>query len=403
MPKTAHKPIEAAPVPFDEPIYVTRPMLAEFEDYAPYFKEIWNSRVLTNGGSKHQTLEQELTKTLEVPHLKLFNNGTIALLAAFRALNIVGEVITTPFTFPATPHALVWNGITPVFYDIDPHTLCIDANKIEALITEKTSAIMGVHVYGMPCDVDKIQKIADKHKLKVIYDAAHAFKTTIGGKSIGSFGDISMFSFHATKLFHTFEGGALTFKDPALGRTIDMLKNFGISGPDMNVPIVGINGKMNELQAAVGLVNLGLIEEERRKRALLRKTYAQGLTTLKEVQLFELPQDVTDSLQYIVIRVGSHSALTRNELHDALQSYNVISRKYFYPLCSDYPCYSHLPLSNVSVARQSAEEILCLPLYGTLTVNDVERIVDMIRFHVAAEATPKLTRTSAGKVKELLS
>jgi len=373
-------------VPFKEPIYVTRPMLAALEDYMPYFKEIWDSRILTNGAAKHEALELALAKTLEVPNLKLFNNGTIALLVALRALDITGEVITTPFTFPATPHSLAWNGITPVFCDIDADTMCIDPAKIEALITEKTTAIMGVHVYGMPCDVDRIQKIADKHKLKVIYDAAHAFKTTVRGNGIGNFGDISMFSFHATKLFHTLEGGALTFADSALAKKVDMLKNFGLQNP-IDVSLVGINGKMNELQAAVGLVNLKLVEEERRKRAAIRVAYAKGLSGIKGIGLFKIPENVTDSLQYIVIRVGTEYGITSNELQKAFNAYNVFPRRYFYPLCTDYPCYNHLPPRHVNTARQAAEEVLCLPLYGALTLSDVECITDMIRFHASAKSS----------------
>ncbi|MCK4827649.1 DegT/DnrJ/EryC1/StrS family aminotransferase, partial [bacterium] len=244
--------------PFEEPIYVTRPLLPDIKELTGKLEEIWDAKWLTNSGPQHVLLEEMLSKTLRVPNTSLFNNGTIALMTACQSLRLSGEVITTPFTFPATPHVLSWNNIKPVFCDIDPGTMNIDAQKIESMITPETTAIMPVHVFGTPCDVVKIQEIADRYSLKVIYDAAHAFGVEFEGQGIGNFGDISMFSFHATKLFHTAEGGALTFKDTNMKARIDLLKNFGIKNEE-EVVMPGINGKMNEIQAALGLVNLELV------------------------------------------------------------------------------------------------------------------------------------------------
>ena len=367
--------------PFKDPIYVTRPMLADLKEVNEELQEIWASQWLTNGGSKHQKLEEELKKTLDVPALSLFNNGTIALIVAVQSLKLSGEVITTPFTFPATPHILPWNGITPVFGDIDENTFTLDADKIEKLITPNTTGILGVHVYGMPCNVQKIQEIADRHGLKVIYDAAHAFGTEIDGVSIGTFGDISMFSFHSTKLFHTLEGGALTYNNIHLKQTIDLLKNFGIKNEE-EVVMPGINGKMNEVQAAIGLINLRHIELERQKRQKIVEVYQQNLADIPGIRVFEIPQNIKKSYQYFVIRIGSEFGLSRDEVHAELKKYNVITRKYFYPLCSDYDCYRHLPSAdpeNLPVARKIVKEVLCLPLYGALELDQVEKICKLIK------------------------
>lgn len=380
------------PTRFDSPIYVTRPMLGPLDDYLPHLQQIWDSHILTNSGPKHQQLEAEIAKTLKVKHAKLFNNGTLALITAFKALGVTGEVIVTPFTFPATVHALAWAGLTPVFCDIDPVTMCIDPKKIEALITPNTSAILAVHVYGIPCDVHSIQRIAEQHKLIVVYDAAHAFNTTVDGKGIGSFGDITMFSFHATKLFHTFEGGALTFADPALAEKIDLFKNFGIYDEN-DITIIGGNAKMNEFQAAVGLVNLGLIDGEYEKRRAVRATYEQVLSGIPGIRVVEVPKHASNSLQYFVVRVGAECPITRRELHEALKEYNVYSRQYFSPLCCDFGCYSALPSSHITVARVVAEEVLCLPFYGDLSLESVQRIGAMIHHLVAhAKARPVAVR-----------
>lgn len=375
--------------PFSEPIYVTRPLLPDINEVKNALETIWDSKVLTNGGPQHQVLEKEISQTLKVPTSCLFNNGTIALITACQALRLSGEVITTPFTFPATPHVLSWNNITPVFCDIDPNTMNIDYRKIESLITAKTSAILGVHVYGTPCAVEEIQEIANRHGLSVIYDAAHAFGTEINGKGIGSFGDISMFSFHATKLFHTVEGGCLTFENPYLKSRIDLLKNFGIKNEN-EVILPGINGKMNELQAAIGLINLKYIEEERCKRAAITAAYREELDEIEGIKLLPVDPAVRSSYQYFVIRIDEALfGASRDEVHAKLKEYNVITRKYFYPLCSDYTCYKALPSASAShlpVANQIVHEVLALPLYGDLPLDDARTICRMIRSLAKKEA-----------------
>lgn len=367
--------------PFDKPIYVTRPMLPDLSEVNAELQDIWESQWLTNGGAKHQLLEEELKKTLKVPGLSLFNNGTIALIVAIQSLRLSGEVITTPFTFPATPHVLPWNDISPIFCDIDENTLTIDAEKLEKMITPKTTGILGVHVYGMPCNVTKIQEIADKYGLRVIYDAAHAFGAEIGGVGIGAFGDVSMFSFHSTKLFHTLEGGALTYNNPQLKPRIDLLKNFGIKNEE-EVIMPGINGKMNEAQAAVGLINLRHVDAEREKRRKIVDAYKENLADIPGIRVFEIPDEVRNSYQYFVIRIGKEFGRSRDEVHENLKTYNVFTRKYFYPLCSDYSCYKQLPSSNpenLPVARKIVKEVLCLPLYGGLPLEDVKKICLIIR------------------------
>ena len=367
--------------PFEKPIFVTRPLLNNLADVARELEEIWDSQWLTNGGPKHQKLEKELKEFLEVPNISLFNNGTIALIVAIQSLRLSGEVITTPFTFPATVHVLPWNNIEPIFCDIDPETLTIDAEKIEKLITPKTTGILGVHVYGMPCNVKVIQEIAQRYGLKVIYDAAHAFGAEIDGIPIGTFGDISMFSFHATKLFHTIEGGALTFCDPYLKPRIDLLKNFGIKNEE-EVIMPGINGKLNEIQAAMGLINLKLVNIEREKRQRIVETYKKNLSDIKGLKIFEITGNVKNSYQYYVVRISDDFGMNRDQLHDELKKYNVISRKYFYPLCSDYNCYRHIPTANTQnlpIASKVVKEVLCLPLYGALELGDVEKICQLIK------------------------
>jgi dTDP-4-amino-4,6-dideoxygalactose transaminase len=367
--------------PFKNPIYITRPLLADLQEVDKSLEEIWDSQWLTNGGPKHNQLEEKLKDYLKVPHLSLFNNGTIALITAVQSLRLSGEVITTPFTFPATTHVLSWNNINPIFCDIDSDSLTIDANKIEKMISPKTTGILGVHVYGMPCNVTKIKEIADKYGLRVIYDAAHAFGTEIDGKGIGTFGDVSMFSFHATKLFHTVEGGALTCNDPHLKPRIDLLKNFGILNEE-EVIMPGINGKMNEVQASIGLINLQLIEEERQRRDAIIKIYKKHLSDIPGIKIFEIPENIRKSYQYFLIRVTDEFGMSRDQLHMELKKYNVITRKYFYPLCSDYSCYHHLPSAsheNLPVASKIVKEVLCLPLYGRLPLEDAEKICQIIK------------------------
>lgn len=369
--------------PFAEPIYITRPLLPDLQLITAKLGEIWETQWLTNNGPQHIKLEQRLTEVLKVPALSVFNNGTIALIVACQSLGLSGEVITTPFTFPATPHVLTWNCIKPIFCDIDPVTMNLDADKIEAMITPQTTAILAVHVFGMPCNVGKIQEVADRHGLKVIYDAAHAFGVEIDGRGIGTFGDISMFSFHATKLFHTAEGGALTFNDKELKPHIDLLKNFGIKNEE-EVIMPGINGKMNEIQAALGLVVLDYIEEEKRKRKALFDTYQECLAGIEGILL---PSDgksnVKSSLQYFVIRIDEKLfGVSRDYVYEEFKKYNVFTRKYFHPLCSDYECYKHLPSSDpasLPVASKAAHEVLSMPFYCGLSVSDLEKICNILK------------------------
>jgi dTDP-4-amino-4,6-dideoxygalactose transaminase len=343
---------------------------------------VWESKWLSNGGKKHELLESKLRDVLKTPYLSLFNNGTIALMVAIESLRINGDVITTPFTFPATPHALAWNGIKPIFCDIEPDTFNIDSDKIESMITPQTSAILAVHVFGNPCNVNKIQEIANHYGLKVVYDAAHAFGTEINGVGIGSFGDISMFSFHPTKLFHTAEGGALTFNDKNLKERIEVLKNFGIKNQD-EVIMPGINGKMNELSAVMGLLVLEMFENEQNKRRDILAAYHENLKDIEGVKFIDDNQSVKNSYQYFCIQIDEKKfGKSRDYVHDAFKKYNVMTRKYFFPLCSDYSCYRQLPSSNknnLPVASKVVEEILCMPFYGGLTSEDVARICLMLK------------------------
>jgi len=370
------------PKPFSRPIYITRPILPDLNQFNDQLKQVWQNQLLTNNGLQHQQLEKKLRSILQVPYLSLFNNGTNALLTAIKVLNLQGEVITTPFTFPATPHCISWNNLTPVFCDIDPVTMNIDADKIESLIMPRTSGILAVHVFGTPCDVEKIQKIADKYKLKVIYDAAHAFGVKINGVGIGNFGDISMFSFHATKLFHTAEGGALAFKDVKLKTKIDLLKNFGIKNEEEVVDI-GINGKMNEIQAVLGLLVLEKVKDEMQKRKLLLDTYHHYLKDIEGISFIKMPDTIKRSYQYFAIRINKKKfGKSRNYVYDKFKKYNVFTRKYFYPLCSQYPYYKNLPSSNkknLPIAHKVVNEVLSMPFYGRLTVGDVEKICNILK------------------------
>lgn len=367
---------------FSETIYVTRPLLPPLERLSTKLQDVWDAQWLTNNGMEHQNLEKMLMEYLKVPYLSLFNNGTIALIVACQSLRVSGDVITTPFTFPATPHVLTWNNIRPIFCDIDPHTMTIDADKIESMITPQTTAILGVHVFGTPCNVEKIQEIANRYGLKVIYDGAHAFQAEIDGRGIGQFGDITMYSFHATKLFHTLEGGALAVKDPHLKDRIDLLKNFGIKNEE-EVVMPGINGKMNEIQAIVGQLVLEMVDEERDKRRVLRDTYLRCLEDVDGISLMGDIPGVKNSFQYLVIRIDEKKfGKSRDHVYHELKKYNVVTRKYFYPLCSEYTCYRQLPssvASNLPVAHKVVEEVLALPFYGRLTPDDVEHICTIIK------------------------
>lgn len=362
-------------------LYITRPLLPDIKKMTTMLKDIWESKKLTNVGSQHVTLEAALLKYLKVNQLSLFNNGTIALIVAIQSLRLSGEVITTPFTFPATPHVLTWNGIKPIFCDIDAETLNIDPCKIEKAITPDTTAILGVHVFGTPCEVDAIQKIADYYGLKVVYDAAHAFGVEIDGRGIGTFGDISMFSFHATKLFHTAEGGALSYNDPNLKQRIELLKNFGIKSEE-EVMMPGINGKMNELQAALGLCVLQMVEQERQKRKSILEIYRRLLGNIEGISIVGYKSGYVPSYQYFVIRIDSAIiGKTRDQVYEKLKENNIFARKYFYPLCSNYACYKNLPSSatgNLPVANRIVNEVLCLPFYGGLNDDEIAKICDII-------------------------
>lgn len=369
--------------PFDQPIYVTRPIFPDLQEVTAKLEDIWKEKRLTNVGPQHIALEKKLHDYLKVPNLSLFNNGTIALIVACQSLRLTGEVITTPFTFAATPHVLTWNNIKPIFCDIDPDTMNIDAAKIEEMITPETTAIMPVHVFGTPCEIDKIQEIADRYGLRVVYDAAHAFGVEVDGRGIGSFGDISMMSFHATKVFHTVEGGALTYNDDRLKKRIDLLKNFGIKNEE-EVVMPGINGKMNEVQAAIGLVVIDYVEQETEQRRLLIETYKNCLKDIAGISWHESAgKGIKPNYQYFVVRISEEEfGISRNQVYEELKKYNVFTRKYFYPLCSQYNCYRHLPSSspaNLPVATKVVQEVLSLPLYGELTPADVEKICSLIQ------------------------
>jgi len=365
-----------------EGVKITRPILPALKDLHSQIADIYLSRHLTNSGPKHNEFENKLKTVLKSPNISLFNNGTIALLTALKALDLpaASEVITTSWTFAATPHCISWNGLKPVFCDIEPDTMRINADKIESLITQNTSAILAVHVYGFPCDVEKINKIAKKHKLKVIYDAAHAFSTQINGKGIGSFGDITMFSFHATKLFHTFEGGCLAYNDDKLKIKISNLCNFGIRNEEC-VEEIGINGKMNELQSAIGLLNLKIFPAEKKKRAVLKVFYDKSLSKVKGIRLPKMPNNIVHSYQYYPIIIEKDYPISRDELYNKFRKINIMVRKYFYPACCDYECYKNLPSSNpnnLPVVNDIKTKVLCLPFYGDLDKSTAQKICAVI-------------------------
>lgn len=374
-------PIRDIPA-FAEPVYVSKPVMPNLEDYVGGLTRVWESRWLSNSGNEHKKLEEQLLAYLQTPHLSIFNNGTTALTVAIHSLRLQGEVITTPFSFPATTHALAWNGIDPVFCDIDDSSMNIDPGRIEELITSRTTAILGVHVYGVPCEVEKIQAIADRHGLRVIYDAAHAFGVGIGETSIGNYGDISMFSFHPTKLFHSAEGGALTYRDENLRDRINLLRNFGIKN-EHEVIMPGINGKMNELSALMGQHVLVLVDQEKAKRKKIREQYQSELKGVEGLRLQQRCSDVQTNDQYMVVRIDSDEfGVSRDKVYDVLREHNVYSRKYFYPLISDYPCYRQLATAdpgNLPMAAKVSSQVLCLPCYGDLQCEDVSKICAIIK------------------------
>mgnify|MGYP003036633877 CR=1 FL=1 len=358
-------------------LQVTRSSMPDFEEYVEEIKDLWDSHWLTNMGTKHRVLEKKLMSYLKVPYITLFTNGHLALEYVINAFDLKGEVITTPFTFASTTHAIAQNDLTPVFCDIDPETYTIDVNKIESFITEKTSAIVPVHVYGNICDVETIQKIAHKYNLKVIYDAAHAFGITIHDIGVGNFGDASMFSFHATKVFNTIEGGAVTFKDSSLNKTLNALKNFGITDSE-SIEYIGGNAKMNEFQAAMGLCNLRHVDREIQKRKAVVERYQERLDGVKGIKLNTQQQGVQSNYSYFPVVFDGYK-LTRDEVMGILAKENIFTRKYFYPLVSSFKCYKDkFKCTQTPVAKYISNRILTLPLYADLSIEEVDRICNLI-------------------------
>ncbi len=360
-------------------INVTRSSMPEFNEYINEVKDIWDTHWLTNMGSKHKKLQSELKEYLGVENIDLLTNGHMALELTMQAMGLTGEVITTPFTFASTTHAIVRNGLTPVFCDINANDYTIDVNQIEALITDKTSAIVPVHVYGNICNVEDIQRIADKYHLKVIYDAAHTFGEKYNGHGIGSFGDASCFSFHATKVFNTIEGGAVCFKDKALGEEIYNLKNFGIRGPE-TVSGIGANAKMNEFCAAMGLCNLRHIDEEIAKRKSVVERYRRHLEGVKGIKLSPIQKNVENNYAYFpVVFDEKVFGKSRDEVSDKLAENGIFSRKYFYPLANDFDCYKgRFDSINTPVAKEISNRVLTLPLYADLELDIVDEICNII-------------------------
>ena len=358
-------------------IQVTRSSMPKFDEYIDEIKDLWESQWLTNMGVKHIQLESELTQYLNTPNVSLFTNGHLALESIIEVLNLTGEVITTPFTFASTTHAIVRKGLTPVFCDINPDDYTIQTDNLERLITEKTSAIIPVHVYGNICNVNEISRIAKKYNLKVIYDAAHAFGITVDGEGVANFGDASMFSFHATKVFNTIEGGAITYNDSNLKNILNSYKNFGITGPE-TVEYVGCNAKMNEFQAAMGLCNLRNVDQEINKRKIRYERYLENLHDIKGIQLPYLKNGVKSNYAYFPVVFENHK-FSRDEVHDELKRQNIFARKYFYPLTNSFKCYhERFNQEETPIANGIAEKILTLPLYADLYLEEIDRICELI-------------------------
>lgn len=363
---------------FENPIYVTKPLLPDLEKLNCRLEKIWETGMLTNMGEQHRELERKLSQYLGCENITLFNNGTIALMAGLKSLGLKGEVITTPFTFPATIQALEWNGLKPVFCDIDPVSMTIDAGKIEGLISENTSAILGVHVFDNICDVKRIDEISKKYNLKVVYDAAHSFGSIHEEVPVWEFGDLSMFSFHATKLFNTIEGGCIVSNDAGITGRLDLMKSFG---RDRNGQVVdwGINGKLNEFQASMGIEVLKLVAGEKEKRVVLAKIYNEILGGIEGIRVVTKASK-TKSCQYLVVEIDEDKlGISRDKVCEALNSKNVFPRKYFYPLCSDTDWYRMDYSSNdLKNAQTASERVLALPFYGGLSVEDVEKICNIM-------------------------
>ena len=365
-----------------EKITVTSPLLPSLDEFIPYLQDIWDRKWLTNNGYYHQQLEEALCDYLKVPYLSLFTNGTLPLICALQALRITGEVITTPYSFVATTHSLWWNGIKPVFVDIDPETCNINPEKIAAAITPKTTAIMPVHVYGKPCDTVRIQEIADKYGLKVIYDAAHAFGVEMNGKSILEAGDMSTLSFHATKVYNTVEGGALVCQDAQTKKRIDYLKNFGFAG-ETTVIAPGINGKIDEIRSAYGLLNLKQVDTAIEARHQVAIKYREVLRTIKGIRVMEDIPGVRHNYSYFPIFVDAKEyGMTRDELYYKLKESNIWGRRYFYPLISEFSTYRGLESARpegLPVAKKIADSVICLPIHHGLTDLEIQLIIDIIK------------------------
>jgi len=366
----------------NKPIFVTQPFLPPLEEFQEYLKQIWESKWLTNNGKFHQELEKALCEYLGVKYISLFSNGTLALITALQELRITGEVITTPYSFVATTHSLWWNNIKPVFVDIEPETLNIDPDKIEAAITPNTTAIMPVHVYGNPCNVQRIKKIADTYGLKVIYDAAHTFGVTINNNSVLNFGDLSVMSFHATKVYNTFEGGAIVCHDEATKKRIDNLKNFGFIN-ETTVVAPGINAKMNEVQAAMGLIQLKYIDANIEKRKQITELYREKLIGINGLVFLDDMPNVKHCYSYFPILIDKDKfGKTRDELYEKLKEKNIFGRRYFYPLISQFPTYKGLDSAQpgkLPVAEKITEQVICLPIYSNLSFGDVEKVCKCIK------------------------
>ena len=361
-------------------ITVARPDLPPLEAFLPLLQEIWSSHRLTNGGPFHVRFEQALAEYLNVPQVSLFTNATLALLVAQLALGLRGEVITTPFSFVATAHSLLWNQLRPVFVDIDPVTLCLDPRRVEEAITERTSAILPVHVYGTPCDTQRLGELATRHDLKLLYDAAHAFGVNDGGGSLLRHGDASVLSFHATKVFNTFEGGAVVCHDPELKRQIDRMKNFGFAG-EVSVIATGINAKMNEFQAALGLLQLERFDATLNRRAAVDERYRRSLARVRGLRCVPRAAVARDNHAYFPVLVDDGFALSRDALYEHLKRHGILTRRYFYPLITEFSMYrEYAPQGDAAlpVAHDVARRILCLPIYAELDLADVDRIVELI-------------------------
>jgi dTDP-4-amino-4,6-dideoxygalactose transaminase len=369
----------------NHPIFVTQPHLPPLEEFLPYLEKIWGNKILTNNGPFHKELEAALCEFLGVKYLSLFTNATLALITALQALRISGEVITTPYSFVATAHSLLWNNIKPVFSDIDPKTCNLDPEKIEQMITPQTTAIMPVHCYGRPCEVEKIQQIADNYGLKVIYDAAHAFGVRHKGQSVLQYGDMSILSFHATKVFNTFEGGAIICQDLKTKQHIDHLKNFGFVN-EVTVVAAGINGKMSEFNAALGLLQLKHMPAVLERRAHIDALYRKRLDVIHSIETPSLPEQDQINWSYFPIRVKPQFGLSRDALYDELKSQGIAGRRYFYPLISEFPMYRGLPTARAAMlphATEASREVICLPQYPGLTDEDVHRVCNAIEMAAA--------------------